>query len=202
MVLDVSSEYIKNITKNSYGTTALSYERNTINLDMSELIETLCARVPSGTILDIGFGHGRDLNVFENKGYSVIGIEITPEFIPIARKRSRGILELFDVTQGPYLKHPINGIWSCGAFHHFPRKTIEETTYNLFTTLQHSGSLCVSTKKGTAEELSPDTRYGGVIKYWSFYTKDQLFSIFKNAGFDNIDIDEDEKWLTVLADKV
>jgi len=46
-----------------------------------------------------------------------------------------------------------------------------------------------SEKQNDIDELStPDLRYGGLEKYWSFYKEEELVNLLKSSGFKVIDV--------------
>ena len=88
----------KELLSASYGQTAVEYTQKTDGIILNDLIDTFCDLVPQGHILDIGCAQGRDMAIFENKGYQVSGLEITPELVAIARSRVKGDILLEDIV--------------------------------------------------------------------------------------------------------
>jgi len=65
--------------------------RNTLNNDMRSLLDKFIGRLSGKKILDVGCAQGRDSCYFSEKGYDVLGIDLTPEFIKLAKnKLSKG----------------------------------------------------------------------------------------------------------------
>lgn len=192
----------KDLLSASYGLTALEYTEKTDGIVLYSLINKFCSSVPQGHILDIGCAGGRDMSIFENKGYEVTGLEITPELAEIARSKVSGNVLLEDIVDDDISVNNVDGIWSVGAYHHFPRNSIIQTTKKMNDLLKDGGSILVTTKIGVGEQIVPDARYGGVVKYWSFYQPDELKNIYLQAGFKNVEVHVDNNvWLTLTAQK-
>ena len=67
---------------------AKDFIENTINCDMSEQYRFFENYLNGfGTLLDIGFGSGRDSLYFLSKGYEVYSIDPEPEFVKHGREK-------------------------------------------------------------------------------------------------------------------
>ncbi len=190
----------KEFLRTSYGQTAQEYTKKTDGIILYDLIDRFCTLVPQGHIVDIGCGAGRDLCIFESRGYQVTGLEITPELARIARSRINSNVLLEDIVDDHISLEKVDGIWSIGTYHHFPRRSILKTTKKMKNLLKDGGTILVSTKRGCGEKVFPDERYGGVKKYWSFFEPVELKKIYLQAGFKDIVVKEDDDvWLTLIA---
>ncbi len=78
-------------------------------------------KIRKGKILDIGCGNGRDSIFLAKKGYSVIGIDITPKAIILAKKNKNKVKNLkfivADAEKLPFKDESFDGVYSIGVFH-------------------------------------------------------------------------------------
>lgn len=83
-----------------------------------ELVEDLKNK-KSVDILEIGCGNGRDSIFMAKEGYSVIGIDVAPEAIKIAKKKSKGIknvvFEVGDAEELKYKDKSFDAVYSVAA---------------------------------------------------------------------------------------
>jgi|GEM_PF-1833569 len=85
-------------------------------------------KIRKGKILDIGCGNGRDSIFLAKSGYNVIGIDITPKAIILAKKNKKDLLKnkiqsqnlKFTVANAeklPFKDEFFDGVYSIGVFH-------------------------------------------------------------------------------------
>jgi SAM-dependent methyltransferase len=81
-----------NIVKDGYDKIALTYLLNRDNLKSSKYVSQLLKYLPKKSlVLDLGCGAGVPVDdVIIKAGHSVVGIDISPEQIKLARKNCRG----------------------------------------------------------------------------------------------------------------
>lgn len=75
-------------------------------------------RANNGILVDFGCGTGRFVRFFGAKGYSVIGVDITPEMLSEARRfglPQGSELHLIDGVSLPFPDQSVNIIWVCGV---------------------------------------------------------------------------------------
>lgn len=74
-----------------------------------------CAR----TILDLGFGSGRDSLYFKNNGYEVYSLDPTLEFCQNAK--ALGLWHIYQMkAHDMKFKNIFDGIWACASLLHVP----------------------------------------------------------------------------------
>ena len=103
-----------------YKENASEYIRKTQNIDMTSHYEFFAKYLnPGDSILDIGFGSGRDSMHF-SKNYSVTSIDVINEFIEHAR--SLGLLNVyFQNVQEMMYENNFDAIWACASLLHIRR---------------------------------------------------------------------------------
>lgn len=101
---------MKSSTQNFYDTNAASLLERYELAEMSIIHDLLLSSIPSGgTVLDIGFGSGRDLSYLMTHGYNIYGIDPTEAFVNQAKNRFVDIADHFIL--GSFLSHQIPSYW-------------------------------------------------------------------------------------------
>jgi len=165
-----------------------------------------------GRILDAGCGPGRDARIFSELDYEVTGIDFSSALLDIARETAprAHFLEksLEDLSIFPSAS--FDGVWANASLHHIAKQQLSGVFIEMHRILQPKGILYVSVKMGIGESLEPDQRYGGVPKYWAYYSETEMVDLLKRNGFEilNIEINQIQgsyqthPFIRVLAVKV
>jgi SAM-dependent methyltransferase len=80
--------------------------------------KALFLQANKGILLDFGCGNGRMLRFFSQRGWSVIGVDITPEMLSEAQRTGlpkRSALALTDGMSVPLRDQSVDMIWVCGV---------------------------------------------------------------------------------------
>lgn len=70
---------------NYYDKHAKEFIQNTINCNMEDIYNVFLKYVSTGKLLDVGFGSGRDMFYFKNKGFDVYGIDTSKKLCEEAK---------------------------------------------------------------------------------------------------------------------
>lgn len=159
-----------------------------------------------GTILDLGCGHGRDVKYFEDRGYTVVGVDRSEKMLEKAREvcRDDAVLINMDVRDITSLNMSFDSIWSCAVVHHIPNYEIYKLLCSVNKSLQMNGVFYCSFKIDNAvgyvyrKDLN-------VSKYYEYYTIDEFTGYLSRFGFEIIEtIIEDKayRWVNFFCKKV
>ena len=137
---------------------AEEYIASTLHADLSECYAMFEPYLPQGgSVLDVGFGSGRDMLYFKSKGYEVYGIDAEPKFVEHARALGLKNVEVADVLQyAPTMK--FDGIWACASLLHLPLNKLDEAIKKLLSMLNKGGVLFASMKEGSFEGVDEKGR--------------------------------------------
>lgn len=187
----------KLITLNSYDIHALEYATNVEHLHHKEEIQRFLQEIPSqkANVIDIGCGSGRDVKIFSDLGADAIGIDFSSKMIEIARETApSSSFYVMDIESLSFRRETFDGAWANCSLLHISKQNMPATLKKIYDILKPRGIFYVSVKQDDIDELfSPDARYEGAEKYWSFYKKDELIHLLNNAGFDIINVTISEK---------
>lgn len=141
-----------------YNQNSERYDKTTFSLKLEIPWIEFTSRVkPSGRILDVGCGSGRDMRHFIDLGYYVEGIEPSREMAKIARSRTGAIIHEIAAEQIDF-NSQFDGVWACASLLHVDRSKMEETYNSIMRSLKHSGVFYFSLKSGVGIVRKEDGR--------------------------------------------
>ncbi|MBI2651918.1 class I SAM-dependent methyltransferase [Candidatus Woesearchaeota archaeon] len=178
------------ITIESYDKTVQEYAKNVGKLHPYKESKIFLSLINKNSlILDLGCGSGRDSKIFADKGYKVIGIDLSRKMIETAKKLVKNVdFRIMDMMKLDFKKESLGAIWANAAFCHIRKKDISKVIKKCYKILKKNGVFYLSLKEGQGELLIPDERYSGVGKFWSFFKKNEIERILKGCGFKIIKI--------------
>lgn len=200
----------KLLTLNAYDASVQEFAKNTEALHPEEKARDFLNLLPGNRILDLGCGPGRDAKVFVEQGFQVTGVDLSLQMIEMARSRVAAQFHVMDMENLDFPPNSFHGVWASASLLHVPKKNILRVCKALYSFLVEGGIFYLSLKKGTGEGLQADPRYGDVQKFWSFFEKEEIEEVLKQADFKLIESVISEKkstyqghllWITVLCKK-
>jgi len=192
--MDINSKYY---TENADG-----FISNTMNCDMSVQYAFFEKHLNNAkTIMDLGFGSGRDSLYFMSKGYDVYSIDPTKEFCD--RAINLGLKHVYNIyAQDMDFEDMFGGIWACASLLHVPSSDLNDVFKKCAKSLKKNGIMYASFKLGNFE----GERKG---RYFLDLDEESLNVYLSNTGLSvkektiSIDVrpDREEKWLNVILGK-
>lgn len=165
-----------------YADSADVYAELTDKIDTSERIGQFAALVPlKARVLDAGCGAGRDLMQFRARGMTAVGLDLSPELVELARRRSGCEVIVGDLAAPPVLGR-FDGIWAMASLLHIERPRIGVALRALRTMLSPGGVLFSSVKRGHGEVADETGRW------FTLYDEDMWSEQLERAGFDIVEI--------------
>ena len=179
----------KKITTESYNSTVGEYIKNTDGMHQAKNSRKFISLLDKNSlILDLGCGPGRDARIFTDKGFKVIGVDLSENMIKAAKKRVKNAeFKVMDICRLDFKDNYFDGIWASASFVHIPKNEIPKALKEARRVLKEKGIFYLSVKEGKGEVLEPDRRYGGVEKFWSFFKQEEIKEMLKKTGFDIIE---------------
>ena len=178
------------VTIDTYNNTIEDYEAHTRNLGLLEALNKFANYVEAkGKVLDLGCGWGRDAHLFYEKGFEVYGVDLSEKMINRARELYTGIsFEIQDIRNLNFENESFDGIWASACLLHIPKSDLIDVLRNLHKILKPGGHIFVSVKEKLInqldEEFTPDFRYDGSFKFWSYFELDEMLNYLKNTHFE------------------
>jgi len=125
------------------------------NADTTELHKIFIKYIPAkSSLLDLGFGSGRDLHFLYNKGYRVYGLDNCKNFINSFSSKNIQVsyTKLPDIDLTSFNIKQFNSIISIATLMHLTKKQIKETIMNIKTILSKKGIVVISYSTASREK--------------------------------------------------
>jgi len=156
-------------------------------------------------VLDVGCGGGKNLQRILNhsKSINAIGIDISPTSVKTSVRKNRRAVKSgrLQVVQGsvealPFASNLFDLVTAVESVHYWD---IEKGVSEVYRTLKKGGQFLIVNETQTSDGLDAYLAEVG----FKVYTKQQLESYLKKAGFSKIrtDVNENGKWIAVVAEK-
>lgn len=187
---------------NYYKNKKEEFIENTFNCDMSFQYNFFEKYLNENTktILDIGFGSGRDSLYFSEK-YNVYSIDPVEEFCDYAVKLGLKNVYCKSIEDIDY-KDYFDGIWACASLLHIKYDNLLFVFNKCYSALKNNGIMYCSFKYGEFEGIRDD-------RYFTDLTEERLNNIISNTNFkileicitNDVRLNRDNKWLNVILKK-
>ena len=187
---------------NYYTKNFKEYIQNTKDIDMKEYYNVFEMYLkPHSTILDVGFGSGRDSLYFNSKGHNVYSIDPIKEFCNDAKEL--GLTNVYQMSiEDIEYNNKFDGIWACASLLHIESNKLVDVFNKCYRALKDNGVMYVSFKYGDFEGIIDD-------RYFTYLTEESFINIINQTKFkidkiwiNNKDkLNRDVKWLNVIIVK-
>lgn len=141
-----------------------------VRQNMDALLRHIDAVAPF-TILDFGFGPGRDLLAFSALGHTAVGLEGAARFAEMARAYSGCVVWQQDFLALDLPDLYFDGVFANASLFHVPTQVLPRVLAQLHATLKPGGVLFSSNPRGNNVEGFNGERYGAYhdIAAWRGY---------------------------------
>lgn len=187
---------------NYYNEHAKDFIEGTINCDMSVQYEFFEKYLNNPeTILDLGFGSGRDSLYFMNKGYTVYSLDPTEEFCKNGERI--GLKNVYQLTaQEMQFENLFDGIWACASLLHVPSKELNGVFKKCYKSLKNDGIMYCSFKYGEFEGERNGREFTDLNEeLFNQYINNTGFKVLEYLITEDVRPDRNEKWLNVILKK-
>lgn len=156
-------------------------------------------------VLDVGCGGGKNLTriLNQSKNINAIGVDQSAESVKMSTRKNRRAIKSgrLQVVQGsvealPFASNLFDLVTAVESVHFWD---IEKGISEVYRTLKKGGQFLIVNETQTSDGLEAYLAEVG----FQVYTKQQLESYLKKAGFKKIrtDVNENGKWITIVAEK-
>jgi len=184
-------------TRSSYDNIAHEYAENIFNelqgkpLDRALLNRFAEAVLPLGIAVDLGCGPGQIARYLHEQGVPVIGIDLSPAMIALARQLTptvnlyQGNLLALDAPDETY-----GGIAAFYSIIHVPRPQVVTALTELKRVLVPNGVLLLAFHRGQ-EILHPEEMWGKAVDMdFIFFERAEMEGYLRQAGLNVLEISE------------
>src|SRR3989344_3352609 len=135
--------------------------------------------LPSGKILEVGSGAGRDARTLIETGYNYIGTDASLGMVEEARKRLPGVDFLQkDVMNLDFKEDSFDGFWASAILLHIPRRSVLQVLEQLHKVVRPDGVGFISVKEGDVEAFLL-----GDGRFFSFFGEGEFKRFLSKTGF-------------------
>jgi SAM-dependent methyltransferase len=156
--------------------------------------------LPGARVLDLGCGPGRDTALLRERGFCVIGMDLSMGMLRQALRRVGPGFTCADMRHIPVHDACFDGVWLNAALLHLPREDVPRTLRDVRRTVPAGGALFVAVKQGLGEGWND---WEGQPRFFTYFQPDELACLLADAGFDVIDVHTEEiggtTWIHALA---
>ncbi len=137
-------------------------------------------------VLDIGCGVKS--RYLKERGVDVVGIDLSPKMIEIARRELPGVeFHAMDLKEAWRLEGIFDALFMQAVLLHIPKAEAQEHVTALARKLKPGGFFYVAVKArregGAEEEIKTENDYGYEYqRFFSYYTLDEVKKLFETAG--------------------
>lgn len=137
-------------------------------------------------ILDAGCGAGRDCALFEQAGFTPIGLDLSSGLLREARKVTRAPLVLGDIRSLPFWESSFQGVWCCAVLVHLTEADALQALLEMARVLISGGPIFVAVKYGEGSEWQNEE--GRTRRWFRRSSEEELLELLGAAGFVEPDI--------------
>src|SRR6266568_7120375 len=147
-------DYVQ-MTIKTYDEIAQNYVETTKAIRPSIEFDQFCQAVrPKGRVLDAGCAWGRDSQAFYERGFEVIGVDLSANLLEIARKFAPNCTFIqADIRQIPLADNYVDGIWCVATLLHLKRSEVPKALAELRRVLREGAPCFIQVKRGSGEEI-------------------------------------------------
>lgn len=166
-------------------------EFNFESIQYKKWLELLSSKLAKGdTVLDLGCGNGRALKVLFEKGFRVIGVDVSDKMLDMAKKHvPNGKFHKKDFTGLDFEPKSFNAIISFFAFNHIPKNDFRKVMKSCSKFLKKNGYLLLGMVKGNEEGYFSGFYGKDKELYGASYSEKEMTGILETAGFEIIKMD-------------
>lgn len=189
------------VTIATYDQIARDFAERVWGIRLDHEFDAFAALLPPGAlVLDLGCGPGRDTALLRERGYRVIGIDLSMGMLREALRRARPGFACADMRRIPVPDACFDGVWLNAALLHLPREDVPRTLDEVRRALHAGGALFVAVKHGTGEGWSD---WEGHARFFTYFQPDELACLLAAAGFALADLHTAETrgttWIQISA---
>lgn len=139
--------------------------------------------LPSGKILEIGSGTGKDAAALIAMGYDYVGTDASKGLLQMARKRNpKASFFLKGVEELDFPEDEFDGFWSAATLLHIPKDRIDNALTSIKKQIRPGGVGFISVKQGEGERVDKLTG-----RWFAYYSQGGFADILGRNGYEVVE---------------
>jgi len=157
--------------------------------------------LPSGRILEIGSGVGKDAEALIRLGYDYTGTDASNGLLELARKRnpSATFIQRYAHEIDPSLGE-FDGFWASAVLLHIPRDEMRDSLLAISSVIKNDGVGFITMKEGEGERVDEKTG-----RLFTYYDEEEFTNVLESANFSVLEVGrrdtEKDNWLIFYVKK-
>lgn len=164
--------------------------------------------LPSGRVIDLGCGNGRDAGLFIPGGYGYVGVDLSEAMLKLARaSHPDADFRPMSLYRLEFPDACFDGFWAMTSLIHVPKRKIDLALGEIRRVVRPGGTGLISMFQGNGETVVQG-RLEGDSRFFAEYGSEEMGRVLTRNGFDIIDRGtrafqtSDGRNLTILLDYV
>lgn len=157
--------------------------------------------LPSGRILEIGSGVGKDAEALIRLGYDYTGTDASNGLLEFARKRNPSAT--FIQRYAHEIDHSLgefDGFWASAVLLHIPRDEMRDSLLAISSVIKNDGVGFITMKEGEDERVDEKTG-----RLFTYYKEEEFRDVLESTGFSVLEVGrrdtEKDNWLIFYVKK-
>jgi SAM-dependent methyltransferase len=140
---------------------------------------------PRARVCDVGCGPcGHTTAYLAQAGLEVIGVDLSPECVAIARKANPGLaFQVMAMEDLGFADASFDGILAYYSLLYTPKASLPALLRELRRVLKSGGKLLVAVKEGEGEGFIPDPMGTGMQTFFANFHEEELRRMLEGSGF-------------------
>jgi len=170
-------------------------------------MKTFRQYLPSGKILEIGSGGGRDAKELIRIGYDYVGTDISEKLLAIARSQNPGYQFYQQSVYDLNTQNLFDGFWAAAVLLHIPKNRIGEALTAIARCMITGAVGFISLKEGNGEMTIQEEFDGASLsRFFWYWQQDEFTTTLTRHGFGILETGKkmtaEATWLAYIVQKI
>jgi len=166
--------------------------------------ETFNDLLPSGRLLELGCGSGRDAKELIELGYDYTGVDISTGMLAEASKSNPGAKFVHGSLYDLNFEEPFDGMWCAAVLIHTPRHRMDEALQSIRKNLVTGAIGYIAMKEGSGERIEARPENDNANLFFSYWQRDEFREKLATNGYKSVHetykpMSQRTKWLSYIV---